>query len=224
MDALIYRAGSEKFAALGADKDEVAAAFYSVYLTRENACPGGFSRIGSTAGDDARLCAGLCGWAFGTWSARRVAQGGGRLRYGWTDCLSWAEGCRCHRWIAGEAAVGHSMTARGDGKDPSAPMPGQSRWHHLYNTRRWQRIARAQLAAEPLCAFCAARGLVVPATVVDHVEPHHGDRNKFWFGKLQSLCATCHGRDKRSEERKGFRPDIGPDGWPTDPRHPANRR
>lgn len=128
------------------------------------------------------------------------------------------------RWIAGEAAVGHSMTARGDGKDPSPPMPGQSRWHHLYNTRRWQRIARAQLAAEPLCAFCAARGLVVPATVVDHVEPHHGDRNKFWFGKLQSLCATCHGRDKRSEERKGFRPDIGPDGWPTDPRHPANRR
>ena len=42
MDALIYRAGSEKFAALGADKDEVAAAFHSVYLTRENACPGGF--------------------------------------------------------------------------------------------------------------------------------------------------------------------------------------
>jgi hypothetical protein len=39
MDALIYRAGYEKF---GADKEEVAAAFHSVYLTREDAQPGGF--------------------------------------------------------------------------------------------------------------------------------------------------------------------------------------
>jgi 5-methylcytosine-specific restriction enzyme A len=101
-------------------------------------------------------------------------------------------------------------------------MPGQSRHHALYNSRRWQRVARHQLMAEPLCAFCAARGLVVPATIADHVEPHDGDLNKFWLGKLQSLCASCHGRDKRAEERKGYQPDIGVDGWPTDPRHPAN--
>jgi 5-methylcytosine-specific restriction protein A len=103
-------------------------------------------------------------------------------------------------------------------------MPSQSRWHDLYNSRRWQRRARTQLAAEPLCALCAERGLVVPATVADHVEPHGGDVNRFWLGKLQSLCASCHSRDKRQEERKGFRPDIGLDGWPIDPRHPANRR
>jgi hypothetical protein len=42
MDALIYRAGYEQFAALNADKKDVAAAFHSVYLTRENAQPGGF--------------------------------------------------------------------------------------------------------------------------------------------------------------------------------------
>jgi 5-methylcytosine-specific restriction protein A len=73
----------------------------------------------------------------------------------------------------------------------------QSQHHALYNTRRWQRIARMQLASHPLCTFCLARGLVVPATVADHVEPHHGDRSKFWLGTLQSLCATCHSRDKR---------------------------
>jgi hypothetical protein len=42
MDALIYRTGYEKFAALGADKEEVAAAFHSVYPTREDAQPGSF--------------------------------------------------------------------------------------------------------------------------------------------------------------------------------------
>jgi hypothetical protein len=35
-------------------------------------------------------------------------------------------------------------------------MPGQSRHHALYNTQRWRHIARHQLMAEPLCAFCAA--------------------------------------------------------------------
>jgi hypothetical protein len=102
-------------------------------------------------------------------------------------------------------------------------MAAQSRHHALYNSGRWRRIARAQVAAEPFCRMCAERGLVVPATVADHIERHNGDLNKFWLGKLQSLCASCHSGDKRSEERKGYRPDIGEDGWPLDPRHPANQ-
>jgi 5-methylcytosine-specific restriction protein A len=98
----------------------------------------------------------------------------------------------------------------------------QSRHHHFYNSQRWRRVARYQLMVEPLCAFCLTRGLAVPASIVDHVEPHHGDLSKFWMGKLQSLCATCHNRDKSPEERRGYRLDVGTDGWPTDPRHPAN--
>jgi 5-methylcytosine-specific restriction protein A len=98
----------------------------------------------------------------------------------------------------------------------------QSRHHALYNSQRWRRVARHQLRTEPLCAFCAARGIVEPATICDHVEPHHGDLNKFWLSKLQSLCASCHGSDKRSEERRGYRPDIGVDGSPLDARHPFN--
>lgn len=88
------------------------------------------------------------------------------------------------------------------------------RW---YWTARWRHRAKAQLEAEPLCAMCMARGLVVVATVADHVEPHRGDPDLFWAGPLQSLCASCHSSDKQREERGGRpRPVIGLDGWPVE--------
>jgi 5-methylcytosine-specific restriction enzyme A len=71
--------------------------------------------------------------------------------------------------------------------------------------------------------MCEARGIITPATICDHVERHRGDRNKFEFGKLQSLCAECHNADKRQLERGGFSRRIGVDGWPTDPAHPCYR-
>jgi hypothetical protein len=65
---------------------------------------------------------------------------------------------------------------------------------------------------------------VEPATICDHVEPHHGDRNKFWSGPFQSLCKRCHDSAKRFAETRGYRPDVGLDGWPLDPRHPVYAR
>jgi hypothetical protein len=50
------------------------------------------------------------------------------------------------------------------------------------------------------------------ATICDHVEPHHGDVNRFWLGPFQSLCKECHDSTKRFIELHGFRPDIGLDG------------
>jgi len=78
--------------------------------------------------------------------------------------------------------------------------------------------------------MCEAKGLPVPATVADHVTPHQGDRNAFWFGALQSLCSTCHSSTKKREEYKANPPkgartyslEVGEDGWPIDPAHPAN--
>jgi hypothetical protein len=32
---------------------------------------------------------------------------------------------------------------------------------------------------------------------------------------------VCHDNTKRFIELRGFRPDIGLDGWPLDPRHPC---
>jgi hypothetical protein len=65
------------------------------------------------------------------------------------------------------------------------------------------------------------RGEITIANTVDHVEPHHGDQLKFWLGKLQSLCFDCHNGPKRMIESRGFDTRIGPDGMPTDPKHPV---
>jgi 5-methylcytosine-specific restriction protein A len=94
-------------------------------------------------------------------------------------------------------------------------------WNDLYSSARWQRIRRHQLREHPLCKYCAETGIVEPATICDHVEPHHGDRNKFWSGPFQSLCKRCHASAKRFVETRGYRPDVGLDGWPLDPRHPV---
>ena len=96
-------------------------------------------------------------------------------------------------------------------------------WDHWYHIRRWQRRSKTQLRAHPLCAYCLERGLPVVATVTDHVEPHRGDWNSFWLGKVQSLCAPCHNSRKKTQEIRGYTTDIGEDGWPLDPRHPTYR-
>jgi hypothetical protein len=93
----------------------------------------------------------------------------------------------------------------------------------LYDTCHWQRRRALQLQFEPLCEWCKGRGRIKKATVVDHIEPHKGDRNKFYLGRLQSLCVRCHSRDKQRVEVRGYSDDIDEHGWPTDPRYPANK-
>jgi len=95
---------------------------------------------------------------------------------------------------------------------------------HLYRSSRWGRIRKAQLSEHPLCKFCLEQGRVTPATIADHVDPHRGDINKFWLGKVQSLCLQCHVSTKHFIELNGYRPDIGLDGYPLDPRHPVYAR
>lgn len=96
-------------------------------------------------------------------------------------------------------------------------------WRKWYGTKAWKIRRSRQLKAEPLCRTCAAAGRSRPATVADHVIPHRGDRRRFFFGELQSLCADCHNIAKQREETEGFTREIGDDGWPTDPRHIFNR-
>jgi hypothetical protein len=88
----------------------------------------------------------------------------------------------------------------------------------------WRRRAAHQLAAEPLCRMCQAEGRVTPAKVADHVEEHGGNWNEFRLGKLQSLCAACHAlKHGRASPTSSYGREIGADGWPLDPRHPANK-
>lgn len=92
--------------------------------------------------------------------------------------------------------------------------------HPWYKTARWRRRRAGQLAAEPLCRLCAAIGRTTSATVADHVEPHRGDRDKFFGGALQSLCKGCHDRHKQAQERGGRLAGADRHGFPLDPAHP----
>jgi hypothetical protein len=69
---------------------------------------------------------------------------------------------------------------------------------------KWRRFREAWLAKHPLCVTCMVGGLVVLATVVDHVIPHRGDVEMFWKdGNHQALCKACHDR-KTVLEDGGF--------------------
>ena len=75
------------------------------------------------------------------------------------------------------------------------------RWRRWYSLPVWTDDLRPeQLAREPFCRECAAHGLRVYATDVDHVVPHDGDWSKFIDPEnLQSLCHSCHGRKTAAE-------------------------
>ena len=54
----------------------------------------------------------------------------------------------------------------------------------------WRKARATFLRRNPLCSVCGK-----PATIVDHIEPHRGDTNKFWDSdNWQALCVTCHNR------------------------------
>lgn len=95
--------------------------------------------------------------------------------------------------------------------------------HPWYHTTRWRKRRAYQLADEPLCRMCEDQGRITEATVADHIEPHNGDYDKFWHGKLQSLCATCHNVRKQRIERSGYSAACDVDGMPIDPGHPWRR-
>lgn len=66
----------------------------------------------------------------------------------------------------------------------------------------WQKARRSFLAQPEnvLCRSCAIREIVVPATVVDHIIPHRGDRALFWDrSNWQPLCKQCHDRKTAAE-------------------------
>lgn len=92
----------------------------------------------------------------------------------------------------------------------------RSKYSQWYADRRWRAKRALQLQVEPLCRFCRERGAIKPADVADHIEPHRGDRDKFWNGELQSLCHACHSGTKQRIEA-GKDAGCGVDGNPLNP-------
>jgi 5-methylcytosine-specific restriction enzyme A len=90
-----------------------------------------------------------------------------------------------------------------------------------YANVRWRKESKAFLSHDPLCRDCAKRGRDVPATIVDHIIPHHGDYVLFWDqGNWQGLCATCHSSGKQRFEKSGRVMGCDLDGLPLDINHP----
>jgi len=78
-----------------------------------------------------------------------------------------------------------------------------------YN-HRWSKARDTFIRSHPLCIGCEAGGLIAPATVVDHVDPHHGDPAKFWDTSMwQSCCKWHHDSVKQQLERMYERGEIG---------------
>lgn len=103
------------------------------------------------------------------------------------------------------------------------PYGGRGKAMRWYKSARWRRRRDQQLKAEPLCRYCLDQGKAVPATVADHVEPHRGDAEAFWHGRLQSTCAPCHNSIKQALERTGKLRGCDVTGHPLDPNHHWNK-
>lgn len=62
----------------------------------------------------------------------------------------------------------------------------------MYNYR-WSKARIQYLTDNPLCIKCYNAGRLVPASVVDHIIPHQGNKGLFWnVNNWQSLCQRCH--------------------------------
>jgi len=87
------------------------------------------------------------------------------------------------------------------------------------NTAAWQRLRASVLAGEPLCRACKARGVVEPATDVDHVNGDPSDNSR---ANLQPLCHACHSRKTAADHGKSVTQGCDANGMPLDPAHPWN--
>lgn len=63
---------------------------------------------------------------------------------------------------------------------------------------KWERIRRAYLAHNPLCAFCGAL-----ATLVDHIKPLSQGGARLDVRNLRSCCRDCHARITANLRRTG---------------------
>jgi 5-methylcytosine-specific restriction protein A len=89
-------------------------------------------------------------------------------------------------------------------KNPT-PKPDNrpSAYKRGYDTQ-WKKLRLYHLTIQPLCVRCRKEGYIVSAKIVDHIEPHKGNRKlRLDPGNLQSLCKRHHDI-KTATEDGGF--------------------
>jgi 5-methylcytosine-specific restriction endonuclease McrA len=71
----------------------------------------------------------------------------------------------------------------------------------------WAKYRKLYLKENPTCVRCESLGVVVEATVVDHIKPvTNGQHDPLFWVKTnhQSLCRSCHSWKTRTVDRKGY--------------------
>ena len=70
----------------------------------------------------------------------------------------------------------------------------------------WRALRAAKLAADPLCWWCLAEGILTPANTVDHIVPiaDRPDLRLVW-GNLRSGCKPCHDAHTARQTAAGHR-------------------
>lgn len=64
----------------------------------------------------------------------------------------------------------------------------------------WRKARLLFLKLHPVCVVCGQ-----PATDVDHIIPHKGDKKLFWaVDNLQPLCHSCHSKKTSREFLDGL--------------------
>jgi 5-methylcytosine-specific restriction endonuclease McrA len=72
----------------------------------------------------------------------------------------------------------------------------------FYQSQQWRRVRKTYLEAHPLCVECQAKGVITPATIVDHIKPINIGGARFDFNNLQGLCDSCHNKKSGREAHK----------------------
>lgn len=91
---------------------------------------------------------------------------------------------------------------------------------HIYNSKEWKALRDDHLAKNPLCKYCNDFGRVVAASVVNHIEPHRGDKAlAFDPANLESACETCHNVHSDAQDKGKTMAGCDADGMPIDPNH-----
>ena len=85
-------------------------------------------------------------------------------------------------------------------------QPDPSKWqtqedNKFYHTTQWRKLRASFITAHPICVECESKGLVVQATVVDHITSIRFGGSPTNEENLQSLCTSCH-NSKSSKESK----------------------
>jgi 5-methylcytosine-specific restriction protein A len=70
--------------------------------------------------------------------------------------------------------------------------------------------------------MCLQEHRVTAAYAADHVIPHKGNAELFYYGEIQSLCKLHHDSAKQSIEQRGYHMRCDINGKPIDPNHRAH--